>query len=259
MKTWLKHTLFLLSVAVLCAGAFVIRHAWLGKCDPYTCSDIRVSIEGDREFITEDEVKGYISSHFGKCIGKQLDSIALYRIEKMLDDQSAVLKSQVWVTSDGLMHVSVSQRNPVARFEKSGSGFYIDDRGYIFPLHPTYTAPVPVFRGAIPVRAGGNYKGRAASAGEREWINGVMDLVDYIGKGRMWRGRFQEMTVTAGGDIILIPEEWSEKYIIGGTDNLEAKFSRIAKFRSEIAPAWEEGHYKTVNVKYDGQIVCRQH
>ena len=258
MKTWLKTSLVILTVASVCAGAMVLHRSDREQKSHAVCKGLSVSIEGNNRFVTEDDVKSYIAGGYGPVTGQKIDSIRLYRIEEILDSKSAVLKSQVWATDDGILHVSIEQRNPAARFAGTNGGFYVDDRGCIFPLHSTYTAPVPVISGNIPVKTSPNYKGKAGKAEEQKWIEDVLNLLDYMDRNRKWRNKFESITVAANGDFVMRSAEGREKFIFGRPDDFESKFSRIEDYYNRIAPAWEEGYYSTVIVKYDGQITCRK-
>lgn len=258
MKAWLKYPIVLATAALFCAGALVLRRHDSAEKELITCRDMEIRIEGEHQFVTETDVKSYILNGYGQVVGKKIDSIRLYRIEEVLDSKSAVLKSEAWVTRDGIMHVSIEQRIPVARFDRQGGGFYVDDRGGIFPLHSTYTAPVPVIKGHIPVSTSPGYRGMAPKPEERIWIGNILDLLGFMERDREWRGKFPTMSVGANGDIVLQPAEGREKFIFGPPDNFEAKFSRITEYYSRIAPSKEEGYYSSVNVKYNNQIVCRK-
>lgn len=258
MKIWLRHTLLLVAVATFCTGSLAIRRSCLDNDRAKTCRGMVISVEGTHKFVTEEDVRQYLSQHCGKLIGRELSSIPLNEIEKYLDGRSAVLKSQVWYTSDSLLHVSVTQRRPVARFMKDGTGFYVDDRGFIFPLHPTYTAEVPLVDGNIPVYAGGSYRGPAASAAERQWIKSMLKTISAIGGSHIWRNSFPFITINADRDIVLRQEYGQEMIIFGKPDGSHDKLSRIRTYYTKIKPNKPEGYYKTVNVKYNGQIVCRQ-
>jgi len=258
MKIWLRHTLLLVAVATFCTGSLAIRRNCLDQDRAMTCRGIVISIEGTHKFVTEEDVRQYLSQHCGKLIGRELSSIPLNDIENYLDNRSAVFKSQLWYTSDSLLHVNVMQRKPVARFMKDGTGFYVDDRGFIFPLHPTYTAEVPVVSGNIPVHAGGSYRGPAASAAERQWIGSILKTIAAIGGSRIWRNSFPSITIDSNRDIVIKPEYGQEKFIFGRPDENNEKLSRIKTYYTKIMPNKPEGFYKTVNVKYNGQIVCRQ-
>jgi hypothetical protein len=64
--------------------------------------------------------------------------------------------------------------------------------------------------------------------------------------------------VNEDGDLVMVPRTGGEKFIFGKPDKAEDKFSRISKYYTAIVPSKGEGFYTTVNVKYDGQIVCRK-
>lgn len=258
MKVWLKHSIFTISIAVFCVGVALILHSDKKEMSICDCREVKVEIIGEHEFVTVADVNNYISKEYGQVVGQRTSSIRLHEIESILDSKSAVQKSEVWITTDGVMHVVIRQREPAARFQKGDTGFYVDDRGYIFPLHKTYTAPVPIVSGSIPVYVGSNYKGPAATAPERKWLGEILDLLDYIGSSRHWKSCFSSITVRSNGDLVLKAAEGEESFIFGAPDDFAKKFYRIDKYYTEIAPLKAEGYYKTVNVKFNGQIVCRQ-
>ena len=258
MKTWLRYSLVATTAALMCVGAAFLRSADKKQKSQTICDGLSICIKGSNQFVTENDVRQYIANSYGIVSGQKLDSIQLHRIESILDSKSAVLKSQVWYTTDGILQVEVEQRNPVARFIREDAGFYVDDRGCIFPLHSSYTAPVPVISGAVPVRVSPDYRGMAASPQEQKWIEDVLSLLDYMDRSRKWRNRFSTISVASNGDIVMKSDVGKEKFIFGRPDDFDAKFSRIEDYYTRIAPAWEEGHYSTVNVKYDGQISCRK-
>lgn len=258
MKTWLRYSLSLAAAVSVCTAALLVLRADGREKSAVKCQDISIAIDGEEKFVTDNDVRKYIASEYGGFKGESLGSIGLHRIEAILDSKSAVLKSEVWSTDDGILHVHLSQRKPVVRFQKESYGFYVDERGYIFPLHPSYTAPVPLVKGNIPVNAGAGYKGPATTAREREWICSVIGLVDYLDGRSEWRGKFNSISVRSNGDLVLKQEEGGESFIFGYPDDYRHKLGRISTYYSEIASVKGEGYYKSVNVKYNGQIVCRR-
>jgi cell division protein FtsQ len=220
-----------------------------------TCEGVRVEFSDSFNFVTEEDIKGYIDRYAGNYMGRRLDSLDLNGIENMLDLQSAVLKSEVYAGGDGNLHVIISQREPVLRFQGPETGFYIDDRGFIFPLQDNYTSMVPVIDGNIPVNVSPDYKGEARTEKEAAWIRGVQEMVAYMQGNAIWAQNIVQIHVDGNSDIILIPREGKEKFIFGGPDDAPAKFSRIEKYYQYIQPEGKE--YTSVNVKYKGQIICK--
>lgn len=255
MKRPLIITLRIAGIALLLAAFVLLGLLSRRARSERTCEGVQVEFSDPFNFVTEDDIKGYIDRYAGNYIGRRLDSLDLNGIENMLDAQSAVLKSEVYVGGDGDLHVTISQREPVLRFQGLESGFYIDDRGFIFPLQDNYTSLVPVIDGNIPVKVSANYKGEAQTEKEANWIKGVQQMVAYMQSNAIWAQNIVQIHVDQNSDIILIPREGNEKFIFGSPDDAPAKFSRIEKYYQYIQPG--EKKYTSVNVKYKGQIICK--
>ncbi len=56
----------------------------------------------------------------------------------------------------------------------------------------------------------------------------------------------------------MIPREGNERFIFGSPFDAAAKFGRMADYYRYILPDKGEGYYRTVNVKFDKQIVCKK-
>jgi len=223
-----------------------------------TCEGIRVEYADDYRFVSEADIKEYLDDYYGAYIGQRLDSIRLHKVEAILDEQSAILKSEAYVTGDGLLNIRLTQREPVIRFQKGGFGFYADHDGLIFPLQENYSTSVPVMDGAVPINVTEGFKGAPETEEERAWMAGVVALVDYMAKTRIWAENIVQMHVEDNGDIVMIPRDGKERFIFGDTTGIADKFDRMADYYRYILPEKGEGYYRTVNVKYDKQIVCRK-
>ena len=223
-----------------------------------TCAGLNVTYKESYAFVTQSDIENYLATDYGAYIGQRLDSLNLDKIEKILDSKSAVLKSEAFITPDGMLNVRISQRAPVVRFQKGKFGFYADERGFIFPLQSNYTSKVPIIDGAIPLDISSGYKGEPKTDDEKEWLRKAISLVEYISSSKTWSGNISQINVDEGGDIILVPSAGREKFILGEPDDINDKFERIGKYYTTIRPAKGENTYKSVNVKYDGQIVCRK-
>ena len=258
MKKGVKYLIFVFILLAFAAVMGLIYTCAVGNRGLATCTGVDVKIKDNFKFVNKSDVETYLSQYYGSYIGQRIDSVNLAKIEGMLDRQSAVLKREAWTTNDGLLHISITQREPVVRFQRGDDGFYVDDRGFIFPLQSNYSSLVPVVDGNIPISAGHGFKGEATSSKEREWIGQVLDLVRFMQHSKIWSDNIVQMSVDDNGDLLLVPREGKERFIFGTPEDAQAKFERISQYYSYIKPAKEENFYRTVNVKYDGQIICRQ-
>lgn len=246
----------LLLVAVLCV-AFI---AGVSCRAPLTCKGLNVVISDSltNRFVSREDVKKYIDNEFGEYVGCHIDSIDLRKVEEILDGKSAVLKSQAYTTPDGMLNVSLTQRTPVARFITATGGFYADNEGFIFPLQDTYSSRVQIIDGRIPVRIGRDFKGWLQEGPQKIWLEKVLAVVKYMESSRTWKDKIVQINVIEGGELVLIPREGDEKFHFGQPDAVKEKFDKMELYYTSIIPAKGSGYYRSVNVEYDGQIVCKK-
>lgn len=256
MKKAVKYLLFALSLAlILCITALVLIQA-RERRHLMTCKSVEISFKDTLNFVSEDDVRTYLKRDCPVLIGQRVDSIRLYEIEKALDSRSAILSAQAW-TSDSVLHISIRQREPVARMETADHAFYIDDRGFIFPVQGDCGKTFPLVQGRLPLHEPVGYKGLSSTEEGQEWVEKMLTLIAYMKKSK-WDGRIAKMTVLADGDIVMTPVEGRENYIFGRPENVQEKFARMNEYCKRIKPAVEDDYYASVNVKYKGQIICRK-
>ncbi|MGN1216159.1 MAG: cell division protein FtsQ/DivIB [Candidatus Cryptobacteroides sp.] len=258
MKKGLKHVIVAAAILLLGVLCLLIWNKNSEEQSLKTCAGVRVEYNEDYVFVSPEDIEGYLKSDYGPIVGQRLDSVDLRRIEEILDAKSAVLKAEAYTTPDGYLNAKLFQREPAVRFQKGDTGFYADERGFIFPLQSNYTSRVPIMDGNIPLDVQADYKGEPRSEKEKEWLAAAIRLVHFIKDSKVWSENISQMTVNSDGDIVMVPRKGNEKFIFGGPDSPEAKFGRIERYYNTIAPAKGQDTYSTVNVKYDGQIVCRK-
>jgi cell division protein FtsQ len=56
---------------------------------------------------------------------------------------------------------------------------------------------------------------------------------------------------------MLVPLLGRQKVILGSVDDLKNKFERLKIFYQEAMPYTGWNTYSTLNVKYNGQVVCK--
>ena len=258
MKKTVAYILAALLSILFVVGMALIYRNMRQEQDLVTCSQLEVSFADTLRFVSEEDIREYLDTRYGTYIGQRLDSVQLSRIEDLLAERSAVQSGQAWTTSDGVLHVLVTQRAPVLRFQDGRRSFYVDADGNIFPPHDTYIASVPTVEGTIPFDIPEGFRGEAPSDEARKWILGMIGMYNYISSSRNWQHHINTVRVRGDGDLLLTIDGRSEQFIIGQPDNIKDKFLRIDRYIGTIAPSVEEGHYRTVNVKYNNQIICRQ-
>ncbi len=259
MNRTLKYILLATGAAVIAVCICCSFMAGRQLRSTYTCQGLEVTIKDSLEnsFVSAADVKAYLDREYGIYKGIPLDSLDMIRIESIIDGRSAVKKSQAYVTRDGILHIDVTQRKPVVRFQKAGGGFYADKEGYIFPLQKSYASHVQVIDGNIPLAANSGYKGELQNDREKKWFKDMMELINFMEDSRTWKDKIVQIHVNGNRDLILIPREGNEHINFGQPDNIEEKFAKLEKYYTSIIPAQGNGRYTKVDLRYRGQIVCR--
>lgn len=259
MKQKVRHILFLvftiISLGCIAAAYIAGRQSRVS----IMCKDIRIEIldSTTNSFVKAADVRTYLDRSYGKIIGMPLDSIDLVNIERIVDSRSAVLKSQAYVTRDSILNIAVLQRRPVVRFQKKDGGFYADAEGYIFPLQSSYASHVQIIDGDIPLAANSGYKGDIEDPQEKEWFKRIMTVVNYMEGSRTWKGKIVQIHIDEKGELILIPRDGNERFLFGQPNSIEDKFSKMEKYYTTILPEKGSNRYKTVDVRFADQIVCK--
>jgi len=244
-------------LAVMIVIAFVS-----GKKDmsSVVCKKIEVEVQDSsiNSFTRSGDIVALLEKEYGTITGIKIDSLDLNKIENIVENKSAIEESNAYTTADGVLHISLSERVPAVRFQLGSFGYYADKNGFIFPLQKRHASYVPVIDGAIPLNVSAGFKGKPGTEKEQKWLQGVLDLVEYIAGERKWRNFFIQMHVDGEGQLQLIPFKGKERFIIGHPDDLEEKFGRIEKYYNNVKPNKEEDYYTWINVKFNGQIICKK-
>ena len=246
-----------LLVCVL-TGAYFLGSA---NRKPIRCKGISISVTDSamNRFITPREIRKFLDEELeGGYIGVQIDSINLTRIEEILDSKSAILKSQAFTTKDSILNVVVTQKKPIVRFQKGTKGFYAVEDCSLFPLQSTYTSHVMVVDGYIPLKIEHGYLGKPDTEEGCRWLKGIVGLVKYINASRTWQSKIVQITVQEDGNLVLIPREGRERFLFGQACDMEKKFEKMELYYKGIREEKGEDAYRTVDLRFEGQIICRK-
>lgn len=260
VRGFLKYGALAVTLAVIVTVLILSGQKNSAACKEITCGDIKVEFKNSERlnFVTESNIKQYITKGYKICSGMRLEEIDLAQIESVLDSKSAILKSEAYTTRDGVLHIQIYQREPVVRLISDSGRWYVDETGYIFAMQKNYSSRVPVIDGVIPLEIGNDFKGIPEKKKDREWLNGILELVEFLADNRKWNDSVAQIHVNANGHLVIVPRKGREKFHIGRPEQFERKFAKIEDYYRFIVPEKGEKAYSYVNVSFDGQIVCRK-
>lgn len=192
-------------------------------------------------FVQKDDVTRILKAGQYDILTKIPAEIDLHTIENQIKNHSSIKDCDCFFLSNGSMRIDITQRHPIARVITNNFNFYIDEVGGEMPLSTFYTAHVPIITGHV----------------KRELINtDLYKIANVIHHDEFLEALVVQINVNADGEYVLIPRAGQQTIELGDAKNLEMKFTNLKALYLQIfnKNAWNK--YKTISLKYDGQVVC---
>lgn len=219
-----------------------------------TCANVQVILPGNQYFIERAEIDEILKEKNGLLVGRRLSGINIQYLEDKLRANPFIEYAKVYIDMDGVLHADVKQRVPVLRvLNMAGQDFYIDQNGLKIPLSDHFTARVLAANGAIMEGFSGKVDTLKTVIGKD-----LFQTAKFIEEDSLWREQIVQMFVDANNDIELVPRVGNQKIILGDAKNVKTKLRNLLLFYKKALPQYGWDTYSTINLKFDGQIVCQK-
>lgn len=191
-------------------------------------------------FVTRETVNKLLIVSNDKVTGTHKENIALSKMEAGVKSHPIIKNAEVYVTMSGEVGVSVEQRSPIARIQGKTS-FYIDENGEEMPLSSNFSARVPLVVGAT-----------------KDHIAEVHKLTDYLRKDDFLAKHIVGIERLDNGEYVLQPRKLEYTITLGTVSQLDTRFSNYKAFYQKALKDKSYDTYKTIVLKYEGQVVCER-
>ena len=166
--------------------------------------------------------------------------VDLNKLEKSINKNRMVEKSDVYVTIDGTLRAKVKQKTPIARvFDNSGS-FYIDYEGSTMPLSELNSARVPLVRGEITDK---NKKK-------------LSEILKMIYNDEFLKKNIIGVQILPKDELLMKNRNYNFDILFGKPINIEKKFNNYKAFFQKEVNDSILNKYKKINLKFTQQVVC---
>lgn len=210
----------------------------------------------DIRFVTDSEIREIVSVN-GVAEGSTiLRELNLHLLEEKINSRSAVRESQVYTDRRGILTVRVLQRKPILRIQTGHGGFYMDQSLYLFPLVSHFSPYLPVVSGNIPLDLPAGFRGYYKE--NDEWLSQMRDLALFLEEEEFWNNMTEQLYVDQKGVIRIIPRIGDHLIILGRPVNIREKFLKLEAFYREVIPVSGWNAYKSIDLQYNDQIVCKK-
>lgn len=240
-KPYLRKSIYVLSLVVLGVLLVVLKNKQAGQvCEKVT---IEIDAPAEKQLITQRLVNDKISEWYsGGLLGTTQVNLSLPILEKQLERMPAVRNAEVSFDLRGELKLQIEQRIPVVRIMSSVDGQYYISKDFTkIPTLGTDVARVPIANGRLT----------------NAMIKKVYTLSTYVQENAFMEALTEQIFVENNGDLVIIPKIKNQRIIIGNTEHVEEKFSKLIQFYSDGLNyiGWDK--YTTINLKYKNQIVCK--
>ena len=207
------------------------------------CSDIDIIIKDslNTHFVQDTDIEKIIAYKKYDLDKKRPDEINLHEIESSIEKHPSIKDCDCYFLANSTMCIVVTQRRPIARIMTNKQNFYIDDRGEQMPISNFYTAHVPIITGNV----------------KTEIIKtDLFNIIEQINSDSFWNAQIVQIEVEANGEYTLIPRAGRQRIELGTAENLDIKFQSLKALYLQVFNNNSWNKYKTISLKYDGQVVC---
>ena len=218
--------------------------------------DVLIEIEqlpDGNTLVNREDILLTLERSFGhRLAGVPAGSIDMNRVERVLEEDPFVLNADAYIDAVGKIHIDLSQREPILRIiDKNGLNYYLDRYGKKMPLSSHFTARVLVATGDIPPFVP-NFQKR-----KQHVLKDLFALTNKILADDFMRPLVEQVYLSKN-KYTLIPKLGHQKIILGAYESVDDKFERLKIFYQEGIPyeGWQK--YSTINLTFDGQVVCKK-
>jgi len=202
-------------------------------------TNIKVSFtETENLYVTEEVVNKLLIQSNDSVSSIDKETLDLNRVEAMLNDHDMIENAEVFLTLDGKLKATVSQRKPIGRVA-GNSSFYLDRNGEIMPLSEYYSARVPLMFG---------FDGSTVAE--------VYGIVSYIQDDDFLRKHVTGITRLNAEAYALELRENDFQVYVGDTTKIDLKFNNFKAFYKKATKDKKLNTYKKVNLQFGDQVVC---
>ncbi|HZI52060.1 MAG TPA: hypothetical protein VFD56_00035, partial [Chitinophagaceae bacterium] len=234
-KKVLRKILFVTIWVLITGGMLTLLIAAVGKQKRNTCKDYAIIIKGNDEnlFLSKTDIlKTLKAATKGNVKGQSKKFFNLLRLENLLEENEWIKDAQLYFDNKDVLHVSVLERQPIARiFSSGGKTFYIDDELQMMKISGKRTAVVPVFTG-FPDK-------KIQSKKDSVLLSDIKITAEFINKDSFWTAQVAQIDMKpsdadASWEFEMTPVVGNHIIKLGDSQNIVQKFNRLFIFYKEV-------------------------
>ena len=199
-----------------------------------------VFVGNNAPFVDQETVNKLLIENKKDAQSISKDNLDLNKLEKALNTQEMIEKSDVFVSIDGVLKAVVKQKTPVARVFDGEQSFYIDYKGNTMPLSTNFTARVPIVSGKI----------------NKKDSKDLAELFRIIHDDAFLKKNIIGVQIMPNRSLLLSNRNYNYQIDFGRAIKIKSKFNNYkAVFQKAVLDS-SLNKYKTIDLRFTQQVVC---
>lgn len=204
--------------------------------------------------INEEDVPKLLENRFAIPLTNfPVGEVNMERLERVLAEHPFVGHAEAFIDAENKIHIELVQREPLLRvMDNNGLNYYLDAQGNEMPPSPHYAARLRVATGNIPPPEEGFLED------EDHLLNHVFLLDQLLSADPFLDALIEQIYVNKRGEMVLSPKIGRQTIQFGRFTKAESKLKRLKVFYREGLPykGWQA--YRSFDLRYNGQVVCKR-
>ncbi len=220
------------------------------------CENVNIEIDNQASgnyFVDREAVENTITNHLHilSIIGTAVEDLNPYVLENELLKNPFIKKVKVYKDIPGNLNIQIVQKRPLARVFTDKFDYYIDEDGGKFTFCNGYTARVPVVNGYFFESM--VYKDSMVTPVGKM----VYNYLKAIDTNSYYKSLTEEIYINEEGDLTIVPKLGPNEIIFGDDQDLSDKLNKLHTFYSKVLNTVGYNHYKSINLKFHNEVVCK--
>lgn len=212
-------------------------------------------LESGAYLIDSMDVIRLVERSLGMSLDEQTSSlIDEDRVERVLEEDPFVKNAEVLLTANSKVKINVEQRQPILRvMDNLNAAYYLDRDGAKMPLSKHFAARTLVATGNIPPHT------PEFLTKKNHPMQGLFALTNYILADPLWKAMIEQIYVNSHNEFVLVPKIGDQAILLGKWDSdAVGKFNRLRTFYEEGMSREGWRSYRSIDLRYRGQVVCEK-
>ncbi len=202
-------------------------------------------LDGDRrQYLTESELDSLLRRAEVYPVGKQIDMLAIHRIEEVIRSHPMVERAECYSTPLYEVRVEIRQRQPLLEVRTPVERYFVDTRHTIMPWREEITDEVMIATGAV---------------GPQAACSSLAEMAEWLQRDPYWRERIRRIHMrTPQNAVLVMRDDDLPQVVIGTLSNYQHKLAKLRTFLDNSVDATQDKHYRELDVRFRGQVIGRK-